>query len=171
MLRFFPLFFILASCWACGQPDADLPLVEEPEVVNENEIAFLRNRAIGKGINFGNALEAPNEGEWGLTLEEAYIGEVKKAGFNSVRLLIAWSSHTSLTAPYLIDPAFLARVDEVVGWCIDRNLTAIITTHHFNEFYEAPEDNLYRAMFFFYLGTTEHALSRHEPRQADCGTP
>ena len=147
-MRFIPLFLLLASFWACCQPDADLPVVETPEVVNENKIAFIRNRAIGKGINFGNALEAPAEGLWGLTIRESYIQAVKEAGFSSVRLPIAWSSHTSQTAPYLIDPAFLARVDEVVGWCLDRNLTAIITIHHFNEFYEAPEDSLYRAMFF-----------------------
>lgn len=31
------------------------------------------NRKIGRGINLGNALEAPKEGEWGLTLEEGYF--------------------------------------------------------------------------------------------------
>lgn len=33
---------------------------------NSNEgLAFTRNKSIGGGMNFGNALEAPTEGEWG----------------------------------------------------------------------------------------------------------
>lgn len=35
--------------------------------------AFQRNKNIGRGINFGNALEAPSEGAWGLTIKESYI--------------------------------------------------------------------------------------------------
>ncbi|MCK5922968.1 MAG: hypothetical protein KAG66_18645, partial [Methylococcales bacterium] len=29
----------------------------------------LRNKALGRGINLGNALDAPKEGEWGWSLE------------------------------------------------------------------------------------------------------
>lgn len=110
--------------------------------------AYRRNGAIGRGINFGNALEAPNEGEWGLTIRESYVQAVADAGFNSVRLPICWSAHTGRSAPYTIDPAFLSRVDEVISWCLGRNLAVIITIHHFNELYNNPDDPLYRNMFF-----------------------
>jgi len=46
------------------------------------------NRLLGRGINFGNCLEAPKEGEWGLTLEKEYVQKVKEAGFGSVRIPI-----------------------------------------------------------------------------------
>jgi hypothetical protein len=46
---------------------------QEPEIISGHEDnygndlskAYERNRNIGRGINFGNALEAPIEGEWG----------------------------------------------------------------------------------------------------------
>lgn len=110
--------------------------------------AFRRNEAIGRGINFGNALEAPNEGEWGLTIRESYVQAIADAGFNSVRLPICWSAHTGRSAPYTIDPSFLIRVDEVISWCLVRNLAVIITIHHFNELYNYPDDPLYLNMFF-----------------------
>ena len=63
-------------------------------------------------MNFGNALEAPKEGEWGLTIQESYIQAVADAGFDSVRLPICWPAHVSGTSPGKIDDKFLRRVDE-----------------------------------------------------------
>ena len=54
--------------------------------------AFADNRLLGRGINLGNALEAPYEGAWGVTLKELYFQVVKNAGFNSVRIPINWSA-------------------------------------------------------------------------------
>ncbi len=33
----------------------------------------------GRGINLGNALEAPREGQWGVTLKEEYFAAIKAA--------------------------------------------------------------------------------------------
>lgn len=110
-------------------------------------IAFKRNAYIGRGINFGNALEAPNEGAWGLTIKKSYIHAVADAGFNSVRLPVCWSAHTSYLAPYTINPAFLARVDTVIDWCLSRGLAVIITMHHFNDFYDDPDNEKFNSMF------------------------
>jgi len=110
--------------------------------------AIRRNRAIGKGMNIGNALEAPEEGAWGLVVKESYIEAIAEAGFNSVRFPICWSAHTEFTPPYTIDPGFIARVDEILGWCFDRDLAVVITIHHFNELYNEPMDETYRQVFF-----------------------
>jgi endoglucanase len=110
--------------------------------------AFTRNKIIGRGINFGNALEAPNEGEWGLTIKEKYIQAIAEAGFNSVRLPICWSAHTGNKYPYDIAPGFLQRIDEVMSWCLKRKLAVIITIHHFDELYNFPDDTVYRNMVF-----------------------
>ena len=99
-------------------------------------------------MNFGNALEAPKEGEWGLTIQESYIQAVADAGFDSVRLPICWPAHVSQTPPYSINKAFLQRVDEIVGWCLKRKLTVIITIHHFNELYAKPDDEVCRNTLF-----------------------
>jgi len=122
--------------------------------------AFQRNKNIGRGINFGNALEAPFEGAWGLTIKESYVQAIADSGFNSVRLPICWSAHTSSTAPYNIDPVFLNRVDEVMNWCLNRNLAVIITIHHFNDLYNYPDNPVYQNMLFaIWKQLTGHYLS------------
>jgi endoglucanase len=114
----------------------------------DSSIAFIRNKSIGRGINFGNALEAPVEGAWGMVIRESYVQVIADAGFNSVRLPICWSAHTDRNYPYAIDPAFLSRVDEVMDWCLDRNLAVIITIHHFDDLYNYPDNAVYLNMFF-----------------------
>ena len=72
---------------------------------------FAVNKALGRGINLGNALEAPKEGEWGVKLKAEYFTAIKKAGFATVRLPVRWSAHAGKEAPYTIDPKFAERVD------------------------------------------------------------
>jgi endoglucanase len=73
-----------------------------------------QNARLGRGINLGNALEAPAEGVWGVTLEEEYFQTIKDAGFDAVRIPIRWSGYADDTPPYTIDPAFFERVDWAV---------------------------------------------------------
>src|SRR5436309_823123 len=44
------------------------------------------NTALGRGMNLGNALDAPNEGAWGVRLKAEYFVAIKDAGFQTVRL-------------------------------------------------------------------------------------
>jgi endoglucanase len=93
---------------------------------------------LGHGINLGNMLEAPNEGEWGVTVKQPYLELIADAGFDSVRIPIRWSAHAATSAPYAIDATFAARVDEVVGWALAQNLTTIINIHHYDEIHSDP---------------------------------
>src|SRR5207302_8306148 len=77
---------------------------------------FALNKKLGRGINLGNALEAPKEGAWGVTLKANYFRAIKEAGFASVRLPVRWSAHARADAPYTIDEKFIKRVD----WAIDQ---------------------------------------------------
>jgi endoglucanase len=70
--------------------------------------------AIGRGVNFGNMLDAPTEGAWGLTVTSDFIDKASAAGFTSVRVPVRWSNHASANAPFTIDGAFMNRVDS--GW-------------------------------------------------------
>lgn len=92
----------------------------------------------GAGVNFGNALEAPQEGWWGLTLEESHVAAVAAAGFQTIRLPVKWSGHAADAPPFDIEPAFLARVDEVVGWALGRGLNVILDFHHYDEMATDP---------------------------------
>ncbi len=94
-----------------------------------------------RGINFGNMLESPNEGDWGLRVQEDYFDLVKEAGFDFVRLPVKWSAHADLVTPHTIDPAFFARVDEIVNWGLQRDLTIIINIHHYDEMMSNPWGN------------------------------
>jgi endoglucanase len=94
-----------------------------------------------RGVNFGNMLEAPKEGDWGLFVEEEYFDLVKNAGFDFVRLPIKWNAHAGQEAPYTIDPAFFARVDEIINWALQRELTIIVNIHHYEEMMSNPWGN------------------------------
>jgi len=101
--------------------------------------AFHYNRLLGRGINLGNALEAPKEGDWGITLQADYFKKIKDAGFQSVRIPIRWSAHAGKKAPYAIDAKFFARVDWAIEQALSRGLVAVINTHHYDEIFQDPE--------------------------------
>lgn len=85
---------------------------------------------MGQGINLGNTLEAPTEGEWAPAATSAVFDKYKSAGFASVRIPVRWDNHTAQTPPYTVEEAWLARVEEVIGWSVERNLVTIVNTHH-----------------------------------------
>jgi endoglucanase len=101
--------------------------------------AFAANRRLGRGINLGNALEAPKEGDWGLMLEADYFRIIKQAGFASVRVPIKWSAHARTESPYEIDSNFCRRIDWVLDQAAKNDLNAIINVHHYDEIFREPE--------------------------------
>jgi endoglucanase len=123
---------LLCAFVALGCAFSAAPADEKPDAAQSN-------RQLGRGINFGNALEAPREGEWGLTLEEDFFERVKKAGFQSVRLPVRWSAHAGDQAPYTIDDAFFKRVDWAVEQALKRDLVAVLNVHHFDELDRDPD--------------------------------
>lgn len=94
-----------------------------------------------RGINIGNALEAPNEGDWGVIIKDEYFRIIKEAGFDTVRIPIRWSNHAETTPPYKIDENFFKRVDWVVNKSLEQGLITIINIHHYNEIMEKPEEH------------------------------
>ena len=81
------------------------------------------------GWNSGNTLEATPCGEtaWGNPmLTQQLFNSVKAAGFNSVRIPVAWDCHATNGT---IDPAWLARVKTVVDYGISQNMYIIINIH------------------------------------------
>jgi len=100
--------------------------------------AWSINARLGRAINLGNALEAAQEGAWGVTLREEYFQLIRDGGFDGVRIPIKWSAHAASTAPYTIDPTFLARIDWAVNNALSRGLIAIIDFHHYDEIMDSP---------------------------------
>lgn len=113
--------------------EANRPSANEPKDI------FELNQYLSKSINLGNALEAPNEGDWGVTLIAAYFDSIAAAGFTAVRVPIRWSAHTGESSPYTIASDFFQRIDWVIAQCQRTNLAAIINLHHYSEIFSEPE--------------------------------
>ena len=85
---------------------------------------------ISIGCNLGNTLEAIcGEDAWGAGhTSQQLIDSVKAAGFNTIRIPVAWFCHSD-TVNSIIDEDWLARVKEVVDYCINDDLYVIINAH------------------------------------------
>ena len=57
-----------------------------------------------KGMNFGDAMDAPNEGDWGVALASSDFDAVKEAGFDHVRVPMRVSAHASAVAQLGVEP-------------------------------------------------------------------
>lgn len=91
-----------------------------------------------RGMNFGDAMEAPTEGEWGVALSASNFQVVKEAGFDHVRVPMRINAHAAATAPYAIQSRFLARIDWVVDQALSRDLAVILDLHHYVEMMKSP---------------------------------
>jgi endoglucanase len=119
------------------------------------------NKALGRGINLGNALEAPKEGEWGLKLEAHYFQQIKAAHFDTVRVPVRWSAHAVEDAPYTIDSDFFKRIDWVLDQCEANKLNAVLNVHHYDALDNDPDRHAARL-----LGLWQQITTRYRDRPA-----
>lgn len=90
---------------------------------------------MGVGWNLGNTLDA--DGRSGLDTEISWgnpkasrelIRAVKAKGFKTIRVPVTWYKHVDKN--YTIDAKWMARVKEVVDYCIDEDMYVILNIHH-----------------------------------------
>jgi endoglucanase len=85
---------------------------------------------IKAGYNIGNTLEAiGGETNWGnpaITAQQVQL--IKQSGFTAVRLPTAWDQYANQTTAKISD-AWLARVKQVVQYCVDNGLYVIVNIH------------------------------------------
>ncbi|MEM1184603.1 MAG: glycoside hydrolase family 5 protein [Planctomycetota bacterium] len=112
---------------------------------------------LGRGVNFGNMLEAPFEGAWGLTVEERFFDVAVQAGVDHVRLPVSWTHHTNNQPPYAIEPTFLDRVEWVVDQALDHGLKVIVNNHHYDELNADPVGEAPRALAIWQQVATRFA--------------
>lgn len=124
-------YFVLTSATLTPAADGDI---------------FAANRALGRGVNFGNALEAPKEGDWGMKIEPEFFPIIKQAGFNHIRLPVKWTSHASQEAPFTVDKVFFERVDEILKLAEASQLRVVLNHHHYDELDKKPGTELPRAI-------------------------
>ncbi len=96
---------------------------------------------VGHCINLGNQLEASDSAADGKRLDPDDLGIIRAAGFDTVRIPVNWQAHSDRAAPHSIDPAWLARVSEVVDAALGRGLNVILDNHGFDALHADPAAN------------------------------
>lgn len=91
-----------------------------------------------KGWNLGNTLDSivgkNNQGleteiAWGnLYTTKEMIDTIKNVGFDILRIPTSWGEH--MNEDYVVDIAYMDRVQEVVDYGIDNDMFVILNTHH-----------------------------------------
>ncbi|QBN20440.1 cellulase family glycosylhydrolase [Flavobacterium nackdongense] len=108
---------------------------------------------MGRGINLGNVLSAPIEGNWAPPVQESYFDNIALVGFKTVRIPIRFDSYTtpfsSVTykdangnyignvSDYTVSTAYLNRIEQVVDWALAKGLIPIIDVHGDHWFWES----------------------------------
>jgi len=139
-------------------------------------------KSVVMGWNLGNALESSGA-DWNNTTQKwtntwvsnynewetgwgnpkttkAMIQAVKDAGFNAIRVPVRWVPHITSYSTMAVDPIWMARVKEVVDWCLELDMTVILNTHHekwleLNPLYSKQETNLRRLKLLWVNIATE----------------
>ncbi len=103
---------------------------------------------MGRGINMGNTLSAPVEGNWAPSVHEQYFIDVAEAGFNNVRIpvdffgsrtdgqTVQWSSAANTASQYdggiddfTVSSLYLDRVEDVINWSLNQGLYTVLVFH------------------------------------------
>lgn len=88
--------------------------------------------AMHPGWNLGNTFDATGaETSWGNpAVTQELIDAIAADGYRSIRIPITWSHRMSGPPDYTIDPVFMDRIKEVIGWALDADLYVMINLHH-----------------------------------------
>ena len=90
-----------------------------------------------RGVNLGNALEAPNEGDWGYRIEPAHVIAIRDAGFDGIRVPVRWSAHADRSG--VVRPDFLVRVAAIVDQALALGLSVQLDCHHYDDLIANPQ--------------------------------
>ena len=168
---------LLAAC--AGTPDtrdtppptstdalADYPPLAATALPGASPAARAFAASLARGVNFGNMLDAPTEGAWSLRVDDRYIAMVGAPNdIRSVRLPVRWSNHATADVQARIDPAFMARVDDVVQRLLARGVPVVLDMHHYRQFdgdaldageTAVPDSDVDRRFFAMWRQIAEH---------------
>ena len=103
---------------------------------------------MGRGINLGNVLSAPVEGNWAPIVYEQFFIDVKNEGFSNVRIPVDFfgnrtsGSTTSFSieagtannyngsiSDFIVSQTYLDRLKTIVDWSINQDLYTVIDFH------------------------------------------
>lgn len=90
-------------------------------------------KEMGAGINLGNTMdggtyESSETGWQSYKTTKEYIKALHDAGYNTVRIPVTWGAH--INEDYTIEEAWISRVQEIVDYCVDQDMYAVVNIHH-----------------------------------------
>jgi endoglucanase len=112
------------------EPDTDMRDITTMQLVYD----------MGIGINLGNTFDSTGdwinssevrnfETAWGSpVITENMIKAYAEAGFRTMRIPVTWSN--MLSSDYVIDTAWMDRIQQIVDWVIGNGMYAIVNLHH-----------------------------------------
>ena len=108
-------------------------------------------KQMGRGLNLGNVLSAPIEGNWSPEVREPYFIDVAAAGFTNVRIPMDFfgarttgdtsgyssaagtaGNYTGTADDYIVSSTYLDRIEQVIEWSLNQGLVTIIDFHGSN---------------------------------------
>ncbi len=144
--RFLPSLFIIGLVSVCTTSVAQSASVGGYQQGCRSVSAVVCDVAktkLARGINLGNMLDAPKEGDWGVWAEPRFMALVT-ADFQHVRVPVRWSNHASPDEAAVIDDFFAQRVDQVIDSLLAKDVYVILNMHHYNQLFG---DTLHRGEF------------------------
>lgn len=103
----------------------------DPDATGMSSTAVQLAAKMKLGWNIGNTMEAAGgETAWGNPkVTKALIDLVKANGFNAIRIPCSWNQNSD-AATAKISATWLARVKEVVQYCVDNDMYVIVNIHY-----------------------------------------
>ncbi len=92
---------------------------------------FEQNRRLGRGVNIPGVFDRSGATVPDPPMKPEYFTRIREAGFQSIRLVIRWSSYAEESDPFRIAPNFLRQVDWAVEQSVKNNLAVVLDFHYY----------------------------------------
>ncbi|HAO78805.1 MAG TPA: hypothetical protein DCQ92_07485 [Verrucomicrobia subdivision 3 bacterium] len=119
--------------------DAAFTPANPPEmkpIASHRTPAYQAAKLFQHGVNLGDYLEAGNN--WGVTIAADEFVQMKRAGFDHVRVPVGWHHYAGAAPDFTLSPEIFARVDFAVTNTLANKMAVMINIHHFNELDHDP---------------------------------
>src|SRR3984885_12165083 len=141
-MRYFYSIFCAATFIGGGlqaQPeDAEVTRATPPDLkprATPHPPAYAAATLFQHGVNLGDYLEA---GRWGVKISADEFVQMKRAGFDHVRVPVGWQHHAGPAPDFTLSPEIFSRVDFAVTNTLANHMAVMININHFDELNRDP---------------------------------
>lgn len=94
--------------------------------------------SVGLSLPIGRCMNVEYDNSWRKVHDSDYSW-FRRSGFDTIRLPVRFASHAAKTAPFQIDPVYLAGVRHIAEVAVAADLNLIVDLHHYRDFFADPE--------------------------------